>query len=40
MSAMLLCQGSDDTGFTEAMGRLAVITRDYEGNGLKNLRSK
>ena len=39
MSAMLLCQGSDDTSFTEAMGRLAVITRDFEGNGLENLRS-
>ena len=39
MSSMLLCQGSDDTGFTEAIGRLAVITRDFEGNGLENLRS-
>ena len=39
ISAMLLCQGSDDIGFTEAMGRLAVITRDREGNGLENLRS-
>ena len=39
MSSMLLCQGSDDTGFTEAMGRLALITIDYEGNGLENLRS-
>jgi len=39
MSSMLLCQGSDDTGFNEAMGRLALITIDYEGNGLKNLRS-
>ena len=40
MNAMLLCQGSADISFTEAMGRLAVITGDYEGNALKNFRSK
>ena len=40
MNAMLLCQGSADISFTEAMGRLAVITGDYEGNALKNFKSK
>jgi len=40
MNAMLLCQGSVDIGFTEAMGRLAVITADYEGSTLKGFRSE
>ena len=40
LNAMLLCQGSVDIGFTEAMGRLAVISGDYEVNILEGFRSE
>tara|TARA_B100000780_G_C20905425_1_gene360378 strand:- start:427 stop:573 length:147 start_codon:yes stop_codon:yes gene_type:complete len=38
MNALLLCQDSDDIGFTEAIGRLALIISGYKATSIEDFK--